>query len=116
MKKFFLTVIFATSMCLSCTATVGPYGAGVAIAPPLPATVELVDPYYVYRGYHYYYHNDRWYYSQARDGRWIDLPRNHYPREVRFKGNRDERDWKDDRDRGHEKGWQQQRDRGDERY
>jgi hypothetical protein len=115
MKKFFLTVIFAASMCVSCVATVGPYGTGVAIAPPLPATVELVDPYYVYGGYHYYYNNDRWYYSRSRDGRWIELPRDHYPREVRFKGQRDERDRKDDRGRGHEKGWRDDRGRGDER-
>jgi hypothetical protein len=115
MKKLFLTVIFAASMCLSCVATVGPHGAGVALAPPLPATVELVDPYYVYGGYHYYYHDDRWYYSQSRDGRWIDLPRDHYPREVRFKGSRDERDLKDDRGRGHQKDWKDDRGRRDER-
>jgi len=115
MKKCFLTLIFAASMCLSCAATLGPHGASVAIAPPLPVTVELVDPYYVYGGYYYYYDNDRWYYSRSRDGRWIDLPRDRYPREVRFKGKRDERDWKDDRGRGHEKDWKDDRGRGHEK-
>ena len=98
MKKLLLTLIFAAFMCVSCAATVGPHGASIAIGPPLPHTVELVDPYYAYGGYHYYYNNDRWYYSQSRGGPWIDLPREHYPREVRFKGKSDERDW------GHERG------------
>jgi len=112
MKKCFSALILAAFMCVSCAVRVGPYGAGVAIAPPLPVAVELVDPYYVYRGYHYYYHNDRWYYSRLRDRRWIALPRDHYPREVRFKGRRDERDWKYDRGRVHERNWEHQRDRG----
>ena len=92
MKKLLLTLIFAAFMCVSCAATVGPHGASIAIGPPLPHTVELVDPYYAYGGYHYYYNNDRWYYSQSRGGPWIDLPRDRYPSEVRFKGNRYERD------------------------
>jgi hypothetical protein len=115
MKKCFLTLIFAASMCLSCAAYVGPHGASVAIAPPLPVTVELEDPYYVYGGYHYYYDNDRWYYSQSRDGRWIDLPRDRYPKEVRFKGKGHDKDWKDDKGKGHDKDWKDDRGRGHEK-
>ena len=92
-------------MCLSCVAAVGPQGTGVAIAPRLPVTVALVDPYYTYGGYFDYHNNDRWYYdSHSRGEPWIDLPREHYPREVRFKGKDSERDWEHDRGSGHERG------------
>jgi hypothetical protein len=86
MKKVFLALIFAMSICVACVVAPGPSGPEVAIAPPLPLTVELVDPYYVYGGFHYYYNNDRWYYSHSRGGPWRDLPREHYPKEVRIKG------------------------------
>ena len=67
----------------SCVATVGPRGTHVAIAPPLPAVVEISGPYYVHAGYRYYYHGRRWYYAPARGKHWIVLPRDRYPREVR---------------------------------
>jgi hypothetical protein len=107
MKKLPFTLVFAAFICVSCAAYVGPHGASVAIAPPLPVVVELGEPYYVYGGYHYYYHDERWYYSQSRDGRWIDLPRDRYPREVRFKGKGGEKDWKEDRRKGHGKDWKE---------
>ncbi|MHB8828614.1 MAG: hypothetical protein ACYC6Q_03660 [Syntrophales bacterium] len=47
--------------------------------------MELEDPYYAYGGYHYYYNNDQWYYSRSRGGPWVDLPRDRYPKEVRYK-------------------------------
>ncbi len=103
MKKLFLTLIFAILMCVACVVVPGPRGPEVVIAPPLPLTVELVDPYYYHGGYHYYYNNDRWYYSQSKGGPWMDLPRNHYPREVRFKGKSNERDWQHDKGRGDER-------------
>lgn len=84
-KLWFTTLPFAALMCMSCVASVGPHGTSIAIAPPLPAYVELYEPYYVYRNYHYYHHDSRWYYSESRGGPWIDLPKNHYPREVRYK-------------------------------
>ncbi len=37
---------FAALMCMSCVASVGPHGTSIAIAPPLPAYVELYEPYY----------------------------------------------------------------------
>ena len=102
MKRCLFILVFAALVCASCAATVGPHGASVAIAPPLPV-VELAELYYVYGGYHYYYHDDRWYCSQSKAGRWTDLPRDRYPREVRFNGRGGDRDWKDDRGRGHER-------------
>lgn len=115
MKQILLPIIFAALFCVSCAAYIGPHGASVAIAPPLPVTVELVEPYYVYGGYHYYYDNDRWYYSQSRDGRWIDLPRDRYPKEVRYKGKGHDKDWKDDRGRGHDKDWKEDKGKGHDR-
>lgn len=67
-------------------------GSGVVVAPALPLIVELgVEPYYYHGGYHYFYGNDRWSYSHSRSGPWMDLPRSHYPREVRRRGGADER-------------------------
>lgn len=62
---------------------------GVVVAPALPFVVEIgVEPFYFHGGYHYHYHNDRWSYSQSRSGPWIDLPRSHYPKEIRRSGAR----------------------------
>lgn len=60
-------------------------------APPLPATVELdVEPYYYQSGYYYFYENDRWQYSRSRSGPWTELPRSHWPKEIKRRG-REER-------------------------
>jgi hypothetical protein len=99
MKILFMMVLpFIFS---SCAAYVEPGGTYVSLAPPLPATVEVLIPYshYVHAGFHYYYHNDRWYYSKARGGRLRALPRNYYPRELVFKDRRDRRIWKEERGR-----------------
>ena len=97
MKRLSLLAIVAAS--LLTTACVYPppgdgydspgYGEmGPTILPPL--VILDADPFYYYNGYHYHYLNGRWFYSRSRSGPWTDLPRNHYPREVRFKeGNRD---------------------------
>ena len=53
---------------------------------PFPIVVELADPYYVHGGYHYYHNNDQWYYSQSQGGPRVHLPRDRYPKEVRYKG------------------------------
>ena len=65
----------------------GPHGESFAIIPSLPVSVELVDtdPYYYQGGYYYYYHDNSWFYSHSRGGPWSNLPRDHYPRDVRFK-------------------------------
>lgn len=87
MKKLWFTLILAVFLFAACVMTAGPHGASVAIAPPLPVVVELTDtPYYFHSGFHYYFDNDRWYYSRNQGGTWIDLPRKHYPKEVRYRG------------------------------
>lgn len=78
-------------------------GPGVVVAPALPGTVEFeVDPYYFYGGFYYYYHDHdhAWRYSRSRSGPWMDLPKDRYPREIRYKYRYD-RDG--ERDRDHER-------------
>lgn len=86
MYRFLLIPIAGLLLFLtSCVATVGPHGTHVAVAPPLPAVVELVSPYYVHSSYHYYYRGKTWYYARSRGERWIALPKDRYPKVVRFK-------------------------------
>jgi hypothetical protein len=69
-----------------CVMTPDPYYEG-DLAPPLPAVVEMDSgPYYYYRDYHYRYDHDRWHYARHREGPWKELPRSHWPREVRRSG------------------------------
>lgn len=77
---------------------VAPGHHGREVAPALPVVVELhLEPYYFHRGFYYYFHDDHhWSYSRSRGGPWTALPREHYPKEVRFK---DRRDWGRDRGR-----------------
>lgn len=77
----------------------------VVVAPALPLVVELgVEPYYYYSGYHYYFRNNRWSYATERSGPWAELPRDRYPREVRYKGRGDDHDHDHDRGRGDDRG------------
>ena len=101
MKKLWFTLLFSVLLCTACMVTAGPRGAGIAIAPPLPIVVELADPYYVHGGYHYYHDNDQWYYSQSQGGPWVHLPRDRYPKEVRYKGKGQDKGkgWKHGHDR-----------------
>jgi hypothetical protein len=81
--------LFVAFILTACVVAPGPpgYGVGVEIAPPLPAVIELgEDPYYYQSGYYYFYNHDRWQYSRARGGPWRELPRSHWPREVRGRG------------------------------
>lgn len=105
MKKFLVVLVSTAFMCISCAASIGPRGTSITIAPPLPVTVELFDPYYTYGGYYYYYHSDRWYYSGSKSGPWRDLPRDRYPREIRHKGKDHGKDW------GHERGEEAEKDK-----
>jgi hypothetical protein len=86
MKILRFALVLSTLLCSACAVTTGPYGTSVAIVPALPLVVELEDPYYVHGGYHYYYNNDLWFYSQSRGGPWVNLPRDRYPKEIRHKG------------------------------
>lgn len=81
----FLTAFVMLAACVLVPA--GRHGPGVVVVPPLPAIVVLEDePYYYHSGYYYYYNNGLWFYSNTRGGPWIDLPRGHYPKDLRFKG------------------------------
>ena len=86
MKKLWIAVLLLSLLSAGCVLRAGPRGASLAIAPPLPVVVELTDPYYYQGDYHYYHNNERWYYSRSRGGPWVELPRDRYPREVRYKG------------------------------
>jgi hypothetical protein len=70
------------------------------VAPPLPAVVEVdVLPYY-HSGFYYHYHdNRRWTYSRSKTGPWYELPRERYPREIRYRDRGQYRDRDRDRDR-----------------
>lgn len=67
-------------------------GYGMVGAPALPSIVVLgAEPYYYQGGYNYYYANGNWRFATSRSGPWVDLPRSHYPREIRYNERRDER-------------------------
>ena len=94
MRRIFLAVLVAAFMLSACVVP-GRRGQGVVVVPPLPSIVVLEEePYYHHSGYYYYYQNDGWSYSNSRSGPWVELPRDHYPKEVRFK----------EKDRGDERG------------
>jgi hypothetical protein len=83
----------------------------VVVAPALPVIVELdAEPYYYQHGYYYYYDHHYWSYSRSRSGPWLELPRSHYPKEIRYRGRGDGRDRDRDRDRDYD------RDHRDRRY
>jgi hypothetical protein len=85
MKRILLATLLAVSLLTACVAVPGRHG--VEFVPFLPPLVVLeAEPYYYYDGFHYHYNNDRWFYSRSRGGPWYDLPRDHYPRELRYKG------------------------------
>ena len=77
------------------------YGPDYGVAPALPITVDLdVEPYF-YGGFYYYYHqNDHhWTYAHDRAGPWRELPKDRYPREIRFKDHEQYRDRNRERER-----------------
>lgn len=77
------------SLLLLAACVVAPrHGGGLEIVPILPAIVEVdADSHYSHGGYHYFYSDDRWYYSDTRDGRRSELPRSHWPHEThRYRG------------------------------
>jgi hypothetical protein len=65
----------------------GHRGGSIVVVPALPVIVELdADQYYYQNGYYYRYQNNVWLYSASKQGVWSRLPRSHYPREVRYRG------------------------------
>jgi hypothetical protein len=95
-----LVAIFATFMLTACLVSPGPGGYGVEVAPPLPAVIELDvgQPYYYQGGYHYFYQNDRWQYSRSRSGPWTELPRSHWPKEIKQRGGENRREHEHEHD------------------
>jgi hypothetical protein len=92
MKKILLAGMLGSFLVVGCVVAPGHRGSGAVLVPALPSVVVLeTEPYYYHSGYHYNYRNDRWYYSNERSGPWAELPRDRYPKEVRFKGRGDER-------------------------
>ncbi|RII26740.1 MAG: hypothetical protein CXR31_10055 [Geobacter sp.] len=99
MKSLVLVALFAAFTLTACFVSPGPGGS--VMVSPLPPVVELgSDPYYYQDGYYYYYQNNNWRYSRSRSGPWAELPRTHWPKEVRHKGGDDNRGRGRDDDRG----------------
>ena len=97
MKRILLAVPLGVFLFVGCVVGPGPRGSGIVVVPALPSIVVLEsEPYYYQGGYHYHYQNDRWSYSNTRNGPWMELQRDHYPKEVRFKRKGHERG-KDDK-------------------
>jgi hypothetical protein len=102
-KMYKMLILAPLTVLLLAACVVAPahhHGTGLVVAPALPLIVELgAEPYYYQGGYHYHYNNDRWSYSNSRLGPWMDLPRSHYPKEIRFRDGADRRG----RDQGHDR-------------
>jgi hypothetical protein len=81
-------IVLVSSLIILTACVVAPrQGGGLTIIPILPAIVEVdADNYYAYGGYHYFYTNERWYYSDSRNGRRSELPRSHWARETHQRG------------------------------
>jgi len=94
MKYLVLVGLFVACTLTACMVSPGPpgYGGGVTVS-PLPAVVVLdAEPYYHQNDYYYFYQNNSWRYSRSRGGPWADLPRSHWPKEVRYKDRDDRQD------------------------
>lgn len=104
MHRTLYAALLAALLLPACVVSPAHRDYGYVVAPALPVVVELgVEPYYYHSGFYYYYHDRdrRWTYSNSRWGPWKELPRDRYPREIKYRhdrgGDRD-RDW--NRDRG----------------
>ena len=84
-------VLLAPILLAGCMMVPGPRGR-VILVPALPQIVVFeAEPYYVQEGYHYHYENGGWFYARSRSGPWAPLPRDRYPREVRYRNGGPER-------------------------
>ena len=103
MKRLIFLLLFASCLLTACLVSPGPPGYGGVTVSPLPAVVVLgADPYYYQNGNYYLYQNNNWRYSQSKSGPWTDLPRSHWPKEVRHNSGKDnyqDRGRSDDRGR-----------------
>jgi len=86
-RTMILSFIMATLLSACFVVPGGRGGRGAVVVPFLPPVVILgEEPYYSHSGFYYHYLNNNWYYSRSRSGPWSDLPRDHYPKEVRHQG------------------------------
>ena len=98
MLKTWLVVSTSALLLSACAVVPARHGDAVMVAPALPLVVELgVEPFYFQGGFHYHFNNNRWLYSRSRSGPWVDLPRSHYPREIRRQDDRNDRGGRDGR-------------------
>ncbi len=99
MSKMFYLAPLTALLLTACVVTPQEGGPGVVVAPALPVVVELgAEPYYFHGGFYYYYQNNGWSYSSSRTGPWRALPRDRYPREVRYQNQHNQHDQHDQRD------------------
>ena len=98
MKKLLIVDLLVVVLLAGCKEGSAPRGSGevkevsgargsgeIVAAPALPPLVELgAEPYYQHAGYFYFYQDSRWSFSQSRNGPWVGLPGDRYPREVKF--------------------------------
>ena len=85
MNSRLFALVSSVVLLLACVVAPRP-GGGLEVIPILPLVLELGDDnYYEQGGYHYFYSNDRWYYSNSRNGDRRELPRSHWPRETRHR-------------------------------
>lgn len=101
MHRKFSIALLAALLLSGCVVAPAHRGPEWVVAPALPLVVELgVEPYYYHNGFFYYYHDQRWSYSHERTGPWRELPRDRYPREIRYRGR--DGGGERDRDRDHD--------------
>lgn len=90
MKRTLVSAFFLLSLLAACVVVPGGRHGGAVLVPLLPPLVVLdAEPYYFQGGFHYHYTDGSWVYSTSRSGPWLDLPRDHYPKEVRYRGKGD---------------------------
>lgn len=102
MRRMTHAPLLATVLLAGCVVAPVDRDYDVVVAPPLPVVVEFdAYPYYYYDGFYYSYHDrDRiWRYSHYKNGPWRELPRDRYPKEIRYKYRYDRDDDRYDRDR-----------------
>ncbi|MGA7826752.1 MAG: hypothetical protein WCA04_03770 [Geobacteraceae bacterium] len=107
MKELLVVSLFSLLILTACVVTPGPSEYGGVTVSPLPSVVILgSDPYYYQNGYYYYYQNNNWQYSKSRGGPWRELPRSHWPKEVRHGDKNYHQDRDDNRGRDHRQDYQ----------
>ncbi|NTV14178.1 MAG: hypothetical protein HGA96_09665 [Desulfobulbaceae bacterium] len=95
MKRILIAAFILVSLVSACAVVPAGRPGELMVVPLLPPLVLLdAEPFYFHGGFYYHYSNDAWSYSRSKGGPWNDLPRDHYPKEVRYLGNegRGERD------------------------